>query len=473
MKALTIEDIKEMVAKDESRTLEVKQTTGELCKGMTSACAFLNTDGGWVIFGVTPKMKIVGQEVSDMTRQEIARELRKFSPAVDIEAQYIRISETDSKYVIAMYFERPDNVITPYTYDGRPYYKVENTTAPMPREMFDERIRLADPGKFCWEKMPNRLTDLSDLDDTRISMTISGGVNAGRIPPAALNLSDISERLDHFKLRDEDGNLTNAAIVLFGKDPSRFFSQCKVRLARFEGKVMDEFRDQTVCYGNLFEQYDAIINFCQKHMFLAGRMDEIERVDTLTVPFKAIREATLNLLVHRTWWSNGRTPSVAIFDDRIEFMNPGSFPIGTTAEDYFKRPHSTPVNPDISEVFYKSGLMEAWGRGIFNIVTECTDAGLPTPVFEKVTDFTCLTIRFKLPLTPRLSDEGVNEGVNEGVKKTLETIRNTPGITVPQIATKSGKSDATIERHIRILRQKGLIRHEGPAKTGGYYAIKK
>ena len=55
-------------------------------------------------------------------------------------------------------------------------------------------------------------------------MIISGGVNAGRIPPAALNLSDISEKLNHFKLRDEGGNLTNAAIVLFGKDPSRFFS---------------------------------------------------------------------------------------------------------------------------------------------------------------------------------------------------------------------------------------------------------
>ena len=62
-------------------------------------------------------------------------------------------------------------------------------------------------------------------------------------------------------------------------------------------------------------------------MFLSGRMDNIERVDTLTVPLKAIREATLNLLVHRTWWSNGRTPSVAIFDDRIEFMNPGNFPM--------------------------------------------------------------------------------------------------------------------------------------------------
>ena len=84
-------------------------------------------------------------------------------------------------------------------------------------------------------------------------------------------------------------------------------------------------------------------------------------------------------------------------------------------------------------------------------------------------NFTCLTIRFKQPLTPRLS----GEGVNECIKNTLEIIRNNPRVTVPQIAAKSGKSGATIERHIRILRQKELIKHEGSAKTGGYYAIKK
>ena len=64
-KELTIEDIQEIVAKDESRYLELKQTTGELYKAMTSACAFLNTDGGWVMFGITPKLKIVGQNVTD------------------------------------------------------------------------------------------------------------------------------------------------------------------------------------------------------------------------------------------------------------------------------------------------------------------------------------------------------------------------------------------------------------------------
>ena len=66
---MTIDDIKNLVSADESRTLELKKTTGELKDGMHSACAFLNTEGGWLIFGVAPKsLKIIGQEVTDSRR---------------------------------------------------------------------------------------------------------------------------------------------------------------------------------------------------------------------------------------------------------------------------------------------------------------------------------------------------------------------------------------------------------------------
>lgn len=58
---MTIDDIKALIASDESRTLELKKSTGELKDGMHAACAFLNTEGGWLIFGITPKsLKIVG-----------------------------------------------------------------------------------------------------------------------------------------------------------------------------------------------------------------------------------------------------------------------------------------------------------------------------------------------------------------------------------------------------------------------------
>ena len=52
MKELTIQDIEAIVHRDENRVMEAKETTGELVKGMQSGCAFLNTDGGWLIFGV-------------------------------------------------------------------------------------------------------------------------------------------------------------------------------------------------------------------------------------------------------------------------------------------------------------------------------------------------------------------------------------------------------------------------------------
>jgi ATP-dependent DNA helicase RecG len=152
IKDLTIENIKELITKDESRYLELKQTTGELYKAMTSACAFLNTDGGWVIFGITPKLNIVGQNVTDPTRQEIANTLRKFEPAIDVPVQYIEIPEKEGFYVVAMYFDAPAPTQAPYTFDARPYYKVENTTAIMPREMFEARIRRSNPSMFAWEK---------------------------------------------------------------------------------------------------------------------------------------------------------------------------------------------------------------------------------------------------------------------------------------------------------------------------------
>lgn len=68
---MTIDDIKALIAADESRTLELKKTTGELKDGMHSACAFLNTDGGWLIFGVAPTgLKIIGQQVTETTKRK-------------------------------------------------------------------------------------------------------------------------------------------------------------------------------------------------------------------------------------------------------------------------------------------------------------------------------------------------------------------------------------------------------------------
>ena len=70
---MTIDDIQRLIQNDETRTLELKKTTGELKDGMRSACALLNTSGGWVLFGVAPgTLHIIGQQVAESARREIA-----------------------------------------------------------------------------------------------------------------------------------------------------------------------------------------------------------------------------------------------------------------------------------------------------------------------------------------------------------------------------------------------------------------
>lgn len=101
MKGLDIQDIESIIRRDESRILEVKQTTAEIGPGMQSGCAFLNTEGGWLFFGIHPKtLNILGQDVVDKTKRDVAQEIRKFSPAIDLAAQYVEArSASDSNLV--------------------------------------------------------------------------------------------------------------------------------------------------------------------------------------------------------------------------------------------------------------------------------------------------------------------------------------------------------------------------------------
>ena len=61
--ALTIDELKELIQADEHRQLELKKTTGELKDGMHTACAFLNTEGGWLFFGIGSSIStfLIGQ----------------------------------------------------------------------------------------------------------------------------------------------------------------------------------------------------------------------------------------------------------------------------------------------------------------------------------------------------------------------------------------------------------------------------
>lgn len=82
---MTNAEIQELIKKDKTRTLELKKSTGELKDAMHTVCAFLNTSGGRVLLGITSaSLQVIGQQVTDNIRREIARELTKIEPAVSL-----------------------------------------------------------------------------------------------------------------------------------------------------------------------------------------------------------------------------------------------------------------------------------------------------------------------------------------------------------------------------------------------------
>ena len=390
---MTIDDIKSIIKSDETRTLELKKTTGELKDGMHSACAFLNTDGGWLIIGVTPKsLKIVGQQVTDSTRQEIACALTSLEPAVDVKVEYVDVPEHPGNQAVAMYFEPWVWGHVPYTCSGRPYYKVESTTKVMPRDMYDERLRQSKPQYFAWERQDADGIGIADLDEDRIRGAVRLGIEGGRLSQAAMTepietLLQKSELLNNCKLN-------NAAVMLFSKKLYGY-PQLRLRMARFRGSGKNEFGDNQQAEGNFFDLLDAGMSFLFKHLNLSGEIVGLRRIEQLEIPVEALREALVNSLCHRRYDQPGTSVGIAVYDDRVEIENPGSLPPELTPET-IKQPHNShPYNPLIATFLYRSTFLESWGSGVRRIIDSCAAAGVEEPVWQTNPNFVWVT--FKRP----------------------------------------------------------------------------
>ena len=495
---MTIEDIRALVAADESRTLELKKSTGELKDGMHSACAFLNSDGGWLIFGVAPKsLKIVGQEVTDKTQQEIAQALSGLEPAVDMHVEYVDVPEYPGHKVIAMHFDGWVWGERPHTFHGCPYYKVESTTKVMPHDMYDERIRAHEPKAYAWENMTGEGVTLADMDEGKIRNGIRRGIDGGRIPEIALT-EPIRDILAKWKLL-KNGIPTNGAVLLFSKNIDEYHN-FRLRMARFVGTDKNMFRDNQRAEGNFFELLQAGIDFCFKHLSLSGRITSksLEREEQLEVPIDALREALINALCHRWWEQHNLTISLAIYDDRIEIASPGQFPRQITPEN-IKQPHeSFPHNLNVAEALFRMTYLENWGSGAKRIIDACRTQNVEDPTWSDHGGF--ITVTFKRPTKQSLStpEKEINtpESRDSSPKSTTEIgisaiesaiekmLRSTdfanssteqkiigllqidPSLTLDKLFPLLNMSRKGVQKAIERLKENGKLSREGSTKAG-------
>ena len=374
-------ELRELVAEGESDHLEFKKSTGQRTEAAKTVCAMLNGLGGFVLFGVTYKGEVIGQLVAANTLEDIAAELRRIEPPAFPDIETVNVSRGGSVIVLTV----PGGG-GPYTYDGRPYLRHGPTTSIMPRHEYERRLVERLHATRRWENEPvTEGVSIKDLDKQEIQLTLDNAIRLGRLEATVRR--DLPTILRGLELIHDD-KLLNAAVVLYGKADGLkpLYPQMSVRLARFRGiNRLADFSDNRQYWGHAFSLLRRAESFLMDHVPIAGQVipGKMVREDQPLYPPRATREALANALCHRDYTIPGGAVAVAMYDDHLEIVNPGTLHFGITPKKLTKPHESKPWNPIIANVFYRAGIIERWGSGTLNIIDWCTENANPKPTWHE------------------------------------------------------------------------------------------
>lgn len=457
-----------LIAAGESLTLELKKSTAEKDRACRTLCAFANGQGGYLMFGVTPSGKTVGQQVTDRTLEELAQEFQGFEPPLF--PQIDRVPLQDSLEVLVVRVERATHA--PVSFRGVPYERMLNTTRVMPRPTYQRLLLESLHATERWETQPAKGWNVEMLDTREMVLTIEEAIRRGRSEDPGTR--DPLEILRGLGLLAGGKQISRAAVALFckGDVPLPDFPQLKLRLARFKGTERDEFLDNRQINGNAFELMRRAERFLIEWLPVAGRIvpGKLERVDTPSLPVDAVREALANAFVHRDYADGSGSVGVALFDDRLEIISAGELHFGLTPEMLFQPHESKPWNPLIASVFYRRGHIETWGRGTLKIARLMQEAGLQAPTLRVHAGFVTLSFALPAGATPKTLEKAPGKTPGKTPALILSQLAEAPGTSIAELAQQLGRSESAIERAIRKLRADGKLVRIGPAK-GGHWQV--
>ncbi len=459
--------IKDIIKAGESETLELKETARKEVIARV-VCSLLNGNGGQVLIGVSDNGNIVGIKNAETLSADLQNYLtREIIPESSVSVSIEKYQEKKILFVKVSAGSKQ-----PYVFDGGIFYRRGSNTVKASSKEISELIHNREQSQIHWERQIVLNAELDDLDLDEINLTIEASIKNVGVKEITKDPIDF---LSYYGLFS-NGNFTNAAIVLFAKNPAKFLPQCRVRLSYLqEGKTGSSFKDDRLLEGNLFKNMAAIMDFFQKHLEKRRTFSDKkwQRADDLQYPLTALREGVLNALVHRDYSNVSGSTSIIIYQDKLEITNFGQLSLKPSE---LKKSHlSMPVNPDIAQIAFLRGYIEKIGRGTLKIIDACEKAGLETPVWAKDSNSVKLTF-FSNPdiygVIDRVIDgviDGVTDTVRRRLKQIIAVLIETDGVRADYISEQTNIPVSSLERYIKQLRDADLIEFRGASKTGGYY----
>lgn len=358
----------------------------------------------------------------------------------------------------------PGGTSKPYSYRGIPYQRVGNSTVKMGGNEYQRILVERLHAQTRWENQSAKDWSVDALDHNQIVLTVEEAIRRGRMEdPETRNPLELLRGLN---LLLRDGNLSRAAVVLFGISAriEAEYGQCMLRVAKFRGTTRTEFLDNRQFHGHAFELLRIGNRFLRENLPVAGRVlpGVFTRVDEPMYPLESLREAIANAICHRDYRIGGGSIAIGIYDDRLEVTSSGSLHFGLTPAALFAPHESLPWNPLIAGVFYRRGIIERWGRGTIRMAELAEKAGLPRPEIEDKGG--CVTVRFTPGnyVPPRM----VERSVSDRQRVILSLLNDAPaGLALREIVRMLGNGDDDLRR---VRRDLGELRALGLAVTTGH-----
>lgn len=450
----------DLIKEGESETVEFKPSLSQTDKIMGSISAFSNTKGGTVVIGVTDKGEVHGVDIGKRTIENLANGIKQnIDPMV---YPSIRVEKIDDKMVVRIEIEESKQ--KPVLASGRAYKRVGKSNHKLGYE--EIRNLALETSKVYWDERVCEDAGLEDIEEEKVRWFLKEARHKRGLD--INENSPVGDALLRLKLL-KDGKPTNGAVLLFGKDPQRRFIQSEVKCIRFKGVgVTGEMIDLRTVDGDVFDQLIEAEKFIFNNIALSAWIEEgkIQRQERWEYPPKAIREALANAICHRDYETTSKV-QVRIFDDRMEFWNPGRLPEGWTVETLKQVHESIPRNPSIAKQFFWVKYIEEVGTGTNKILEWCVDWGLPEPEFEFTGTSLVVTLR-----KSKLNEEYLDTlGLNERQRKAINYMKKHKKITSKEYAELFSITDRTARNDLKSLLEKKILIQRGTSKKLTYYEL--
>ena len=453
---------------DENQNIEYKRKWRD--EYLKWICGFANANGGKIYIGIDDNKQVIGVNNSHHLMEEIPNKIVDY---LGIVADVNLLRQNDLDYIEITV--QPSNI--PISYKGIYHYRSGATKQELKGISLQQFI-LKKMG-LSWDDIASKKSTIDDIDRNAINYFLRKSIDAHRMPSESIN--DSTEKvLKNLNLYDDLGKLKNAAILLFGKNPSRFFTCVEFKIGRF-GKSSNDLIFQDVVEGNIIQMADRVIDILKsKYLVSPIHYEGLQRVEPLEIPEEALREAIFNSIIHKDY--TGVTIQLKVYNDKIILWNEGKLPEGYTVETLLGDHSSKPRNRNIANAFYKAGFIESWGRGISKIFDGIKAAKLATPLLESTMGGVSLTIYRKGYVDDPIKDT-VNDTVKDTVKDTvrithtelalLKSVNQNTHLTYTEIMQIHKISRPTVARTFKKLQQYGMLIRQGSDKAGMWLVTEK